>query len=194
MKTSIVSLLIPLFLFICSAESSALVKKSEAGPRADVFEGAANGAVPQGFADLRIVASLKTHKPGLYSATDPHGTPGYRLQLIIDGQTMVVDGEFQSENLAVKGVEDPEAGVGIRYRFRKVLRLKGGTHRIEVSLPAENVALAREVTLHEGQVNRLVLEPVYGRVSEKKRPSANKATSFKEGISRIIMNLNGKRI
>lgn len=194
MKATIVSLLIPLSLFICFAESSALVNKSGATPPADVMEHAANAAVPQGFADLLVVASLKTHSPGLYTATDPHGTPSYRLQLVIDGQVLVVDGVLQPENLALNGAGDPEAGAGIRYRFRKVVRLKKGPHRIEVSLPAENIVFAKEITLQEGRENRLVLEPVYARVMEKKRPSANKVTGFQEGISRIIMSLNGERI
>lgn len=194
MKATIVSLLIPLSLFLCSADSSALVQKSGSTPRVDVLEHAASAAVPQGFADLIIFASLKTHNPGLFTATDPHGTPAYRLQLVIDGQVLVMEGALQSENLAVNGAGDPEAGSGIRYRFRKVVRLKEGPHRIEVSLPAENIVLAKEITLQEGQENRLVLEPVYGRVLEKKRPSANKVTGFQEGINRIIMSLNGQRI
>lgn len=194
MKKLIVSLLIPLSLSICSAESSALVNKTGAGPRGEVFKDLTHASAPQGLAELQVIASFKTHQPGLYSSSELHGTEDYRLQLTIDGQSMVVDGELQSEHLAVPDARDPEAGLGIRYRFRKVVSLKGGSHRIEVSLPGENIVLARDIFVQEGRENRLVLEPVYGRVNEKKRPSASKSTDFKEGISRIILTLNGKRI
>lgn len=195
MKASIGMLLIPLALLMASAESSALIKQAGPSTRTDVFkEVATGGTVPQGFADLYITASFKTHHPGAYSAKDPHGTPGYRLQLNVDGQAVVLSGELQPENLSLKKLGDPEAGAGIRYRFRKVVRLKEGTHRISVSLPADNIAIAKDFRLEAGKENRLVLEPVYGRVMEKKRPSSNKSTGFRKGISRIIMNFNGRHL
>lgn len=195
MKVLTALLLIPLTLLLGCAESSALTKQVATGTRDDVFEQVANGgAVPQGFADLLVTGSFKTHQPGRYSAHDLHGTPGYQLQLNVDGQTVLLRGELQTENLSAKEQGDPENGAGIRYRFRTVLRLKAGSHRIVVSLPAENIALAKEITLREGQEDKLVLEPVYGRVLEKKRPSANKLTDFQQGISRILMRLNGRQI
>lgn len=193
MKTLIGMFLVPLALAMGSADCSAMVKKS--GTQAELREEVSQeGAVAQGYVDLLIYASLKTHQPGLYSAGDPHGTQSYQLQLIVDGQMVVLPGELQAERLAVAEPGDPEAGMGIRYRFRKVLRLKAGSHRIVVSLPADNIALTREVTLQEGQENRLVLDPVYGRVSQKKRPSANHVTDFQQGISRLVMTFNGRRI
>lgn len=195
MKTLIGLILVPLALALGSADSSAMVKKTGSGSQAELREEVSDGgAVPQGYAELQIYASFKTHQPGLYSAGDPHGTEGYQLQLNVDGETVVLPGELQAERLAVTEPGDPETGTGIRYRFRKVLRMKAGSHRIVVSLPADDIALTREVTLHEGQENRLVLEPVYGRVSEKKRPSANRITDFQQGISRLTMTLNGRRI
>ena len=195
MKALIGVLLIPLALLMACAESSALIKQTGTSTRNGVFEEVARGGpVPQGFADLYITASFKTHHPGAYSATDPHGTPGYQLQLNVDGQAVVLSGELQPENLSLKEPADPEAGAGIRYRFRKVLRLTAGTHRISVTLPADDIAIAKDVRVEAGKENRLVLEPVYGRVMEKKRPSSNKTTGFRKGISRIMMNFNGRHL
>ena len=182
-------------MLMACAESSALIKETGKSTRTDVFEEVSGArAVPRGYADLLITASLKMHPPGAYSANDPHGTPGYQLRLNVDGQTVVLRGELQAENRPVKELGDPEAGAGIRYRFRKVVRLKAGTHRIVASLPADKIAIAKEVRLDEDKENTLVIEPVYGRVMEKKRPSANKTTGFQEGITTIVMTLNGRRI
>lgn len=195
MNMLVALLLIPLTLLVGCAESSALIKQTATGTRNDVFVEEINGgAVPQGFVDLHVTGSFKTHRAGLYSATDPHGTPGYQLQLDVDGQTVLLSGELQAEKLSAKEMGDPETGAGIRYRFRKVVRLKAGTHRISVSLPADKISITKEVTLAEGKENRLALEPVYGRVMEKQRPSATRTTSFREGIRTILMTLNGGRI
>jgi hypothetical protein len=89
---------------------------------------------------------------------------------------------------------DPEAGDGIRYRFNKNLRLKAGTHRIVVALPDDGVAVEREITLTEGKVNSLVLEPVYSTKPGKRRLEAYSTTSFTEGIRSIRLTLNGRDI
>ena len=164
--------------------------------RSDVFmeQPSNGGAVPKGVADMRIAGSLKTHKPGVYSAKDLHGTPAYQLHLNVDGQSVEVPGNLQEESLDWKDRENPEAGEGIRYRFRKQLRLKPGRHLVTVALPGDRIVVAREVTLVEGEVNSLELEPVYGRVSEKRRPSANRLTSFEEGVVGIRLTLNGREL
>lgn len=195
MKMLVALLLIPLALLVGCAESSALIKQTATGIRNDVFVEETNGgAVPQGFVDLHVTGSFKTHRAGVYSATDPHGTPGYQLQLNVDGQAVVLSGELHAEKLSAQQMGDPETGAGVRYRFRKVVRLKAGTHRISLSLPADKISITKEVTLDEGKENRLVFEPVYGRVMEKKRPSANRTTGFQEGIRTIVLTLNGRRI
>ncbi len=177
------------------AESSALIKANSTSMRTDIFEELTNGGItPQGFTDLRITATLKTHKPGIYSASDIHGTPDYTLLLNIDGQAVLLRGSLQRENSEPMKLVDPEAGDGIRYRFSKNLRLKAGPHRIVVALPDDGIAVEREIILTEGKVNSLVLEPVYSTKPGKRRLGTYGTTSFTEGIRSIRLTLNGREI
>ncbi|MDD2733663.1 MAG: hypothetical protein PHF56_06950 [Desulfuromonadaceae bacterium] len=184
-----------LMLLSGCAESSALIKANSTSIRTDIYEELTNGGIaPQGFADLRITASLKTHKPGIYSASDIHGTPDYKLLLNIDGQAMMLQGNLQKENSEPIKLADPEAGNGIRYRYNNNLRLKAGTHRIVVALPDDGIAVEREITLTGGSKNRLVLEPIYSTKPGMRRPGAYRSTSFKEGVRTIRLVLNGREI
>jgi len=193
-KTSLLLMLSLMVLSGC-AESSALIKANSTSLRTDVYEELTNGAsAPQGYVDLRVTATLKTHKPGIYSAKDIHGTSDYKLLLNIDGQAVLLRGNLQSENSEPSGLVDPEAGDGIRYRFSKNFRLKAGTHRVVVALPDDEIAVAREITLVEGNMNNLVLEPIYSTKPGKKRLGMYGTTSFTEGIRAIRLMLNGREI
>jgi hypothetical protein len=195
MKKASMLMMLSIMVLSGCAESSALIKANSTSIRTDIYEELTNGGiVPQGLADMRITATLKTHKPGLYSATDIHGTSDYRLLLNIDGQAVMLRGLLQKENSEPVKLADPEAGDGIRYRFSKNLRLKAGTHRIVVALPDDGVAVEREITLTEGKVNSLVLEPVYSTKPGKRRLETHGTTSFTEGIRSIRLTLNGREI
>ena len=178
------------------AESSALVKSDGNSIRSGVFqELSSGGVVPPGYVDLRIVFSLKTHKPGDYPLDESlHGTPEYRMLVNIDGQAEQLKGDLQQENSEPRGHQDAEAGDGIRYRFSKSLRLKAGTHRITLALPGDTVAIQREITLTDGSWNRLVLEPTYHASRDKQRPGFYGVTSFKEGLKGLKATLNGQGI
>lgn len=192
-----VSLLLMLSLMVLSgcAESSALIKASSTSLRTDVFDELTNGATaPQGYVDLRVTATLKTHKPGIYSAKDIHGTPDYKLLLNIDGQAVTLQGNLQKENSEPMKLVDPEAGDGIRYRFSRNLRLKAGPHRVVVALPDDEIAVAREITLNEGDRNSLMVEPIYSTKPGKRRPGMYSTTSFTEGIRSLRLMLNDKEI
>ena len=187
-------LIMSLILLSGCAGSSALIKTNSTSARTDIFEELTNGGlVPPGFTYLHMTATLKTHKPGIYSTTDIHGTPDYILLLNIGGQAVLLHGSLQRENIESRGLVDPEAGDGIRYRFSKSLRLKAGTHRIVVAIPDDGIAVEREITLVEG-VNNLALEPIYTTTSGKGGPRAYSTTSFKEGIRGIRLMLNGQDI
>ena len=176
------------------AGSPELIRTSSVSTRNDVFQELKDGgSSPAEYADLRIVFSLKTHKPGIYSRTDVHGTPEYRLLINIDGQAVQLQGNLYKENIEPRGLRDPEAGEGIRYRFSKILRLKAGTHKIVVAIPEDGIAVEREITLSEGN-NNLFLEPVYGSSTDKQRPGFYGVTSFTEGIKSFGVVLNGKSI
>ena len=194
-KMNLILLITAVALVSGCADSSTLIKKSSSSLRGDVFEELTDGGtVPQGYADLRITSSLKTHKPGIYSAKDIHGTPDYRMLLNIDGQAVQLQGSLREENVEQRGLRDEEAGEGIRYLFEKKLRSKAGTHKIVIAIPADDLAVEREITLPEGSSNSLVLEPIYRGASVKRRPGFYGVKSFKEGIGGLRVLLNGKPI
>jgi hypothetical protein len=173
--------------------NSALIRTSSTSIRNDIFQELSNGGpVPAGYADVRITLSLKTHKPGIYSARDIHGTPEYRLLINVDGQAVLLHGSLQKENSEPRGLRDSEAGEGIRYQFNKKLRLNAGTHKVVIAFPADDLAVEREIYLPEGSNNSLVLEPVYGATPGMQRPGFIGATSFEKGIKGFWVVLNGK--
>jgi hypothetical protein len=176
------------------ATSTELIKTSSISTRGDVFQVPADGGhIPGGYADLSLSSSLKTHRHGVYSAKDIHGTPDYKLLLNIDGQVTDISGAMREENMEPRGLRDPEAGEGIRYVFRKTVRLKPGPHRIVVVVPADSIAMEREITLSEGD-NNLALEPVYGAAAAKRRPGFYGVTSFNEGLKGFRVIFNGRPI
>ncbi len=72
--------------------------------------------------------------------------------------------------------------------------MKAGPHRIVVGLPEDTIAVKKEITLVEGAVNNLVVEPKYGSKPGMRRPRAYSTTSFMEGIRSIHLTLNGREI
>ena len=192
-KINLLVIIMALIVIGGCASSSALIRTSNISTRSDVFEELSNGGlVPPGYADLRVASSLKTHKPGIYSAKDIHGTSDYKLLLNIDGQAVQLQGSLQEENSGSNGLRDVEAGEGTRYRFNKKLRLKSGTHKVILAIPADDLAVERVITLAEGSSNSLVLEPVYRQTPGKRRPGFYGKTSYKEGIKGISLILNDK--
>ena len=172
-----------------------LIKTMSTSIRQDVFQEVAEKTSPEpGYVDLRIYSSLKTHRPGIYSKKDVHGTPNYMMFVNIDGQAIQLQGNLQNENFEPREFRDPEAGNGIRYRFSKNLRLKAGTHKIIVAFPDDEIAIEREITLSDKSNNRLVVEPIYGAVAIRQRPAFYGVTSFKEGLKRLRLILNGRDI
>ena len=178
------------------AKNVELIKYMSATTRDDVFqELPEEAAVPSGYADLNILASLKTHKPGIYLFEKKlHGTADYKLLLNIDGQATYIKGELMEEASKARFFRDPEAGEGIRYNFRKDLRLKAGPHRVAVSIPDDAIIIVKEFNLLEGRTNLLLLEPVYGRTQGKQRPGFYGQTSFTRGINRFKAFLNGRTL
>ena len=189
-------LLVAMTLVNGCATSSELIKKSSVSTRNDVFQEMSDGGtIPQGYADLRIISSLKTHKPGIYPfETKSHGTTDYALLLNIDGQAVQINGSIVEENIEPRSFRDPEAGEGIRYKFRKNMRLKAGPHKVIVAIPEEEIAVEREISLTEGSSNGLVLEPIYGSVRGNQRPGFYGVTSYNEGIKGFRVLLNGSNL
>lgn len=168
------------------------------GTRRDIFrETIEDATIPSGYAELTIISSLKTHKPGIYPyGSKVRGTPDYVLMINIDGQNVVVKGRLSEENSEPKGLYDPEAGEGIRYLFKKEILLNAGTHRLVLAVPEERVVVSRELTLKDGTTNTLRLEPIYGSTNPAGSPGRGclGSSSFMAGIVGFWVYLNGGRI
>ncbi len=177
------------------AGNNTLVKEMSLSTTQNVFQEIEESVPPvPGYADLRISSSLKTHKPGAYPIKDIHGTPDFKLLLNIDGQAVLLRGNFQKEISEPRKLTDPEAGDGIRYRFSKSLRLKAGIHRMAVVIPDDGIVVERNISLFEGNSNNLVLKPIYKTTPGMRRPGAGSTTSFMDGIADVRLMLNDREI
>jgi hypothetical protein len=192
-KPIILAMIIVSAVLAGCAGDGEMIRDMRTSNRHDVFqELPKSGPIPSGYADLRIVSSLKTHLPGIYSGKDIHGTPEYKLLVNIDGQATQMPGDLREENSEARGLRDPEAGEGIRYRFSKNLRLKAGTHKIVIAILKDEIAVEREITLAEESSNSLELKPIYRVAPGKRRPGFYGATSFMEGVKGFRVSFNGK--
>jgi len=188
-------LLLTVSMLSACAKNIELIKSMSTSTRDNVFqESVGEAAIPSGYAHLNILVSLKTHKAGLYPfEKKAHGTADYMLLLNIDGQATHIRGELTVEDSAGFS-RDAEAGEGIRYNFKKGVRLKAGRHRITVAIPDDEVVFVGDIVLSEGSTNVLVLEPVYGRMQGKQRPGFYGRTSFTQGIDGFKAFLNGRAL
>lgn len=177
------------------AGNKELVKAISTTTSQSVFQEIGENVPPApGYVDLRICSTVKTHKPGIYSENDIHGTPEYKLLLNIDGQATTLKGRMSRERSEARSIRDPEEGEGIRYQFSKKIRVQEGAHRVVVAFPADDLAAEKELILSTEVNNSLTIEPVYGSIPGKQRPGYYGMTSFKEGIKSFRVLLNGKTI
>ena len=190
------ALLLALAILGACAQNHELITSLSATTRDDVFlELPEKAPIPAGYADLHVLASLKTHKPGIYpNEKKSHGTTDYMLLLNIDGQTTRIKGTLKEEDSEPRFLRDPEAGEGIRYNFRKDVRLKAGPHKISVIIPDDDVIVANGVILTEGSSNILFLEQIYGAAVRRQRPAFYGVTGFFQGIKGLRAYLNGRNL
>lgn len=177
------------------AGNKGLIKAMSTSTKQNVFqEVTGTSPIPQGYATLRIVSSLKTHLPGVFSEKDIHGTEEYKLLVNIDGQALELVSSPREEKRELHLTNDPEEGHGMRYLFQKELRLNPGTHRVFVSLPFDDVAVEKEIEVASGSHNILILEPKYISARDKRRVGFYTKTSFKQGIKGFWVKFNNKNI
>lgn len=157
---SVLSALTTLAVIAGCAGNKDLIKTMSTSISQGVFQEVPQNAPPApGYLDLRIYSSLKTHKPGIYSETDPHGTPSYKMLVNIDGQAIHLEARLTEEKSGDISMRDPNEGIGIRYLFEKKLRIKAGAHKVVVAIPADDLAIEGEILLSDS-ANSLIVEPV----------------------------------
>lgn len=177
------------------ASNKELVNVISTSTNQDVFQEIEEKSLPvPGYADLQIYSSLKTHKPGIYSDDDLHGTKDYLLVVNIDGQATQLRGRLNLERCEARSLRDPEEGDGIRYEFTKNLRIKPGPHKIAVAIPSDDLAIEQEINIAEGGIHKLAIEPIYSSTQVNQRPTNYCLTSFMQGIRSMRLLLNGKTI
>lgn len=164
--------------------------------RTDVFvEVSTGGNAPTGFVDLVIRASLKTHLDeydALESKTPAQKKPGYPFLVNIDGQAVLWTGDDQKETIPLydengKTSRDPDAGVGIKYRLEKKIRLAVGLHKIVFGLPNKDYLSEFKVFLNEGESQVLEFKPRY-----RYKTYPVRIPTFLKGIERYEAVLNGQ--
>jgi hypothetical protein len=172
------------FALVGCATNAPLIQARSHSNRDGIFsEVTGQGAIPKGYADLEINASIKTRPEG-YFLLEPRdsvqGKPSYPFLLNVDGQavTWKVDGHQEiTPRYLEDGDRNPEGGTGIRYVLDRRIRLVAGTHRVFFGLPGEDFIREFDVTLKDGRGYVLRFAPVY-----KWRSSA-RSRHFVEGLS-----------
>ena len=191
---SYVAILVGLYLTGCGATAKEIQMKSQS-EKINVFkEIKAGEAVPRGFVDMVIKASIKTHAEGLYPLEPKeqfHGNPDYPFLINIDGQADIWKVKGITDDTPLydergKTRTDPEAGNGVKYILDKKIRIAAGPHRIFFGLAAEGITKKFEVTLKDGEKYVLQLKPVYEYTIHPYR-----IPSFLEGVKDYEVFLNG---
>jgi hypothetical protein len=178
----------------CGATARTITAKSQNEKTSIFTEVTDAGVRPQGFADLVVMATIKTHEAGYYigdSQKSRHGRPGYPFLLNIDGQAAVWNVDGQKEVVSAydeqgKTSKNPEAGTGIKYILEAKLRLHHGLHKIYFGLPADDYYREAEITLREGEEAVLEFKPLY-----RYKTFPTRIPTFLEGISKYEIYLNG---
>ena len=202
----VLSFITVIILIGCGVTSKEIRAKTQS-ERTDVFrEVKTEEALPRGFADVVIKASLKTHLEGHYpieSKESQHGKPEYPFVLNIDGQAVIWKVVRQKESRPKyhekgQAIADPEAGEGMKYVLEKKIRLAAGSHRIFFGLPSDDYALEANLILKEGGPYILEFKPVYkskkGRYSMHKSERFKRVETFMKGIKKYELFLDGSPI
>lgn len=195
-NTILIFTMITTFGVLCGCSGNKeLVKAMGTSTSQCVFQEIEENVLPTpGYVDLRIYSSLKTHKPGIYSSKDIHGTQDYMLLVNIDGQATMLTGRLSEERNEARPMRDPEEGEGIRYQFTKKLRVKTGTRRVVVALPEDDLVAEKEMIFSKGDDKTLTIEPIYCSIPGKQRSGTYCFTGFKEGIKALRLLIDGKTI
>jgi hypothetical protein len=183
-------------LISCNA-SSGLISRMSNSERTDAFtEVPAGGAVPSGYADVVIKASLKTPMAGYYlleSKESSHGKAVYPFLINIDGQAVLWQVEGRKhvfpKYVDDKTSHDPEAGEGMKYMLEKNVRLAAGSHRLFLGLPEESYYATADISVKSGGLYVLEFKPEYRYKTEPTR-----IPTFLKGINKYEIYVNEERV
>jgi hypothetical protein len=180
----------------CGAATRTIIARSTS-ERSDIFtEVAGSEASPSGYADMIIMASIKTHLDGFYmgeAKTSAHGTAAYPFLFNIDGQAAVWKAEGKKHQLPScvdgKTSKDPEAGEGIKYALNKKIRLRAGSHKLFFGLPEDDYYREVVINVKEDGAQMLEFRPEY-----KYKTIPTRIPTYRQGISHYDIFFNGRPV
>ncbi len=188
MKTMVIMALVFALAFMagCAGNKNAVIKAGES-TRHDIFQEVSEPRAISGKALLKIEFPVKSFKARFINTYIKHSDPLYTVTLNIDGQSVVLTDEPVLEDLTGDFKENPEAGTGWKYNFRKELLLEPGKHHVTVMVPLSDVVTEKDVTIKAG-ANLMQLIPVYN-ASISRYPNYPR---FSHGLRRVAVKLNSQ--
>lgn len=170
----------------CAGNGNAVVKAGES-TRQNVFREASDSTTTSGKALLKIDFPVKNIKARIATTYFKHSDPLYTVTINIDGQAIVLKDEPVLEDLPWDFKDNPEAGTGWKYVFKKELLLEPGKHHMTITVPLSDVILEKDITLHAG-TNMLQVTPEY-RASPMRDRNYPK---FNLGLNTLKLMLNNQ--
>jgi hypothetical protein len=181
----IVSLLVVGSVINGCAGNLDLIAKTSVSTRQGIFLEAQSTQPIQDKALLTVDFSVKA-KSGVKHKDVKGAKSEYSAILNIDGQVIELTDNPTLEKLNGSYRENPEAGTGWRYHFKKVLLLQPGKHHISFAVPASDVISEKEFELLSGE-NILKIIPKYTKPISR-YPTFPKFSKGLYGVTMIIIN------
>lgn len=161
------------------------VLKATTQTRRDVFRVVQSIQVTPGKALLKIEFKVKNFKDRFFNTYAKYSNPPYTVIVNVDGQPVELTDEPVLEDLPGDFKNNPEAGTGWKYVFKKTLELEPGTHQITIAIPLSDIVVEKLLILDAGE-NLLKIEPKYN-TSVSKSPHYPR---FSKGLRGISVQLN----
>lgn len=186
-RISLVGWMIVVSSLVGCAGNREAVLKASVQTQEDVFQVVQTPEVAAGKALLKIDFPIKTFKFRFVNSYVKHSDPLYTAIINIDGQPIELTDEPVLEDLPADFKDNPEAGTGWKYVFKKSLQLAPGSHRITIAIPQSDVVITKELVLNVGE-NLLKVTPAY--ISSISRyPNYPR---FSLGLQGIALQLNSQ--
>jgi len=172
----------------CAGNREAVLQAA-AQTRQDVFEVVQTPTNSPGKALLQIEFPVKTFRARIANSYIKHRNPPYTAIVNMDGQAIELTAEPVLENLPGDFRDNPEAGSGWKYVFKRTLLLEPGTYRMTIAVPLAGVVVEKELTLTAGE-HLLKIAPTYN-ASVTRYPNYPR---FNHGLSRVAGTLNNREL
>lgn len=175
--------------FTGCAGNRGAVAKAAAQTRQDVFQVVQVARIEPGKALLMIEFPVKTYQARIGTCYVKHADPPFTTMVNIDGQALELTDIPVLEEMPGDFMENPEAGTGWKYVFRRMLQLEPGRHHIAIAVPRAAVVVEKELLLNVGE-NLLQLAPVYNSCISR----YSNYPRFSHGFRGMSVRLNSRNL